>query len=52
MMEESNPEPDRLRPDERRAAVNQAGSETSASNTNIRDEGLTILSDGVNPVAE
>lgn len=59
MMEQTNPMGDSLRYDggqaESRlsiAATSEAVSNTSASKTNVRDEGMTILSDGVSPVAE
>jgi hypothetical protein len=34
------------------AATSQTMSDAGASKTIVREEGLTILSDGINPVAE
>jgi hypothetical protein len=34
------------------AAASEAMSNNSVSKTYVRDEGMTVLSDGVNPVAE
>lgn len=48
----------RLRPDEGQAyllpiaVASETLSTTSASKINVRDEGLTVLSDSANPVAE
>lgn len=59
MMEQATSMRDRLRLDGGQAdsqmsiaTASAVMPNTSASKTHVRDEGMTVLSDGVNPVAE